>query len=1272
MSRRINLLLLILVTGISTAICQSNFGTRDKGIEVYPMRVNHKYGYAKFFRVGNTVIADTMVSPKYDYIGDVNLPWNILGDKELASPYRLYELDERVGLLDPNLNELLPNDFKRIRPVTPGFFAVEVDSLFQLMSVSTRQMLFDGQAYDNILLADTLSNGHAYFLVKRGLHWGLNSEGGDELFSPRFIDIQKAGAKGYFKVREQASDEGWFAVDTLGRKLLPEPYADVMVFDENLMAYQDKGKWILLAKEATQARKHFKPKGELYEHVETINDRLALLVTLKPRSVQLWDIKEQKKLRGYLDVEMRASGNTPRDDESGRENLYYPWFFPLDEEYIIFCEKGTTSGYIDRLMNNEGELKSPAFSLIKPSGKEGMYKVKRFGAWGMLAPRQGSGLLLECIFKDISDFSGPYALLTYANAYGVLGVRNNRIDTLDWVFDKVSLLEGSDTLYVQLSNQTIKYTLNEQGQFTPNGIFDNLSIVSRNTGVIQEAFPIEKPMAERYKPNDGIAGDLILKKEGEFVTLSKMYKVERERGGFDMVEDWAVELPVKDRPRRITELKAGEVVAYPRIELGVEQPMMRRFFDATVAPISFYNLKTQKYLKTPTILGMRDFDQDYNYTTFIDENGEMGLINREGQECMTNGQPVRYTFIGPFIAGRARVCKGGKLVLVSSDEKDIAVPYKYKLTYPFAMGSEFNISIAEEKANQDQARSGMIFAYDQPGSPCEWGYIDGNGQFVLDVDADYVKDFHHIDSTAFILRKNKRKDAYGHPDADYGIINFHGEEILPTDYSQILNLQDYYYVAVDSTPTFFFTQKGHEIFVNPTRLRPFSEGLAQFRGANNLWGYVDSTGRVIMPPQFLNARPFSDGMALVADSTGQCSYVLRDGTVAFTTPFKARQWRGIGDFHEGRAWFKEKGWSWGAFDKHGETVIPAKYYHKIQGASLPKKDEAYPLPMDFSQGVAAVATYSSNNTTVATIIDTSGQKILKDSKLAFIGPFDEEGVAVYAKQTGGLRGLINKKGELISPDIFRIIDHFKENVAKVKTDDGMWGLIDRTGRVLITPKYYLLGEPSEGLVSVKEGKYGEWSYVDYRGRMVIEGPFSQAAPFKGGVTFVRKDDERMIINKVGIRVTTREGEPAFFAEGIFGIKEESKKGSAFYADASGNNVFGRNFAEISPFQLGVAKVRRLEQKEGRRELLGAINKRGVMIVPPKYRMLHIQPDGNIIINPQRFYGVVSKKGDILIDPIYDRIEQFAEEGLYRVERGEKIGYIILKGDQALDVWPLGY
>lgn len=85
----------------------------------------------------------------------------------------------------------------------------------------------------------------------------------------------------------------------------------------------------------------------------------------------------------------------------------------------------------------------------------------------------------------------------------------------------------------------------------------------------------------------------------------------------------------------------------------------------------------------------------------------------------------------------------------------------------------------------------------------------------------------------------------------------------------------------------------------------------------------------------------------------------------------------------------------------------------------------------------------------------------------------------------------------------------------------------------------------------------------------------------------------------------------------------------------------------------------------------AINQRGVIIVPTRSKVLHVQPDGNIIINPQRFFGMFSHNGRLLVEADYDRITRY-DQNIFRVDRAEAIGYFRLKGDQIEWIWPLKY
>jgi len=164
-----------------------------------------------------------------------------------------------------------------------------------------------------------------------------------------------------------------------------------------------------------------------------------------------------------------------------------------------------------------------------------------------------------------------------------------------------------------------------------------------------------------------------------------------------------------------------------------------------------------------------------------------------------------------------------------------------------------------------------------------------------------------------------------------------------------------------------------------------------------------------------------------------------------------------------------------------------------------------------------------------------------------------------------------------------------------------------------------------------------------------------------------------IINASGDTLSLGRGVPQFLSNGLVGMKDTTTNEERYYyADISGRNVFARYFKKISPFKRGIASVRKLSIGSMDEERLGAINERGVMVVPPKFGHIHIQADGNVIINPQRFYGLMTHDGKELIPPIYDKITEFEELNLFRVEQGEKIGYVRIKEDKASWVWELQF
>ena len=118
---------------------------------VYPIRKNHKVGYL-YIKDDYTVVCPSLPA-KFDYIGESPIPWNTTSTDLVESSFRLFSIDEKVGLIDHNLKEVIPNNYKRIRPISDNYFAVEKDSMFVL--IDRNNQVIDETRYQNICAADS-------------------------------------------------------------------------------------------------------------------------------------------------------------------------------------------------------------------------------------------------------------------------------------------------------------------------------------------------------------------------------------------------------------------------------------------------------------------------------------------------------------------------------------------------------------------------------------------------------------------------------------------------------------------------------------------------------------------------------------------------------------------------------------------------------------------------------------------------------------------------------------------------------------------------------------------------------------------------------------------------------------------------------------------------------------------------------------------------------------------------------------------------------------
>lgn len=260
----------------------------------------------------------------------------------------------------------------------------------------------------------------------------------------------------------------------------------------------------------------------------------------------------------------------------------------------------------------------------------------------------------------------------------------------------------------------------------------------------------------------------------------------------------------------------------------------------------------------------------------------------------------------------------------------------------------------------------------------------------------------------------------------------------------------------------------------------FYEGLARVQTGTGerLYGFIDRTGREVIPRRFYDAGPFSEGLAWVAEwKDRKLLYGFIDRTGSYVIPLQfTSQPR---DFHNGYAWAPGE-FVYGMIDRTGKMVFADKVSW-----------------VDYGYGEGLLAAISSTEPREGVYLDTRGQVAFK--------------IPAWTERTALQRSEAELSWRQFNAP-------FQEGLAAFRSFNKI-GFIDRTGKVAIPAQFRgtrgFFGGRAAVMVIGERGEY-VWGYIDRTGEMVIQPNFREARPFAGPLARVTTlDGEEQLIDKTG-------------------------------------------------------------------------------------------------------------------------------------------------------------
>lgn len=373
------------------------------------------------------------------------------------------------------------------------------------------------------------------------------------------------------------------------------------------------------------------------------------------------------------------------------------------------------------------------------------------------------------------------------------------------------------------------------------------------------------------------------------------------------------------------------------------------------------------------------------------------------------------------------------------------------------------------------------------------------------------------------------------------------------------------FVALAQEPPAFET--GNK-FSNITN---FSENRARVKSYHvDGYGYIDTTGKLVIPQQFEEAESFHNGLAAVGktvNGTLLYGFITRSGQ-----PVIPYQFEEVKEFSDNRAAVKKKA-SWQYIDKTGKTILGQAFVQidtvidKMHNGAY---NEIVARPRQFCNGRLLVRKNNKYG-----YVDTTGQWVIPPTLLAAHDFSD--GVAIVAAS------VVIKDTLKGNDELSRLYNHLPAGEPELS-----WSVIDTSGKILFHTDAAAVEDYANGLALFY--KNDAWGFMNKKGVPVFMPKF-EAKPysFADGLSAVQvngtaegnKDGQLYILDTTGaivakVPLCDTAGNCIYdsrlaFSEGLIAVKKAGATSSGWgFMNATGKMVIPAQFDEVTPFSEGYA------------------------------------------------------------------------------------------------------